>query len=156
MTTPSWRKRIWSVSWITRCAAVLDRLITLSNASIAEDPLVLAIEDLEGRVVSALDQMQLHPGTRSSTTTTVHEELGVLLRPVVEIAAHTAPSIARTYYRQDIDDTMDQVYERPISDLILPTILEIAQSDNSPAKRAATLEFFRQVWQESVTVAPQA
>ena len=104
---------------------------------------------MEGRVVSALDEIQRHPGTRTSTTNTVHEELGILLRPVVEIAAHTAPSIARTYYRQDIDETMDEVYERTISDLILPTILEIAQSDTSPAKRAATLEFFRQVWQET-------
>jgi symplekin len=117
-----------------------------------EDPLLLAIDDLEGRVVSALDEVKLHPGVRTSAETNVHEELGTLLRPVLEVAAHTGPSIARTYYRgvgsDGVDSAADDVYERTVSDLVLPVLLEMAQSDMIPAKRASSLEFFRHLWQE--------
>jgi symplekin len=119
-----------------------------------EDPLLLAIDDLEGRVVAALDDVKLHPGVRTNTAAgvNVHDELGMLMRPVLEVAAHTAPSIARTYYQgvgaEGIEVSVEDVYERVVSDLVLPVILEIAQSDTSPAKRGASLDFFRLLWIE--------
>lgn len=120
-----------------------------------EDPLLLAIDDLEGRVVSALDDVKLHPGVRSSSTPgspTVHEELSTLLRPVLEVAAHTGPSVARTYYHgigsEGVEVSCEDVYQRVVSDLVLPVILEMAQSDTIPAKRAASLEFFKHLFQE--------
>lgn len=121
-----------------------------------EDPLLLAIDDLEGRVASALDDFKLHPGNRSSSapgSPSIHEELGTLLRPVLEVAAHTGPSVARAYYPvaaggEGVEVSCANVYNSLISDLVLPIILEMAQSDTSPAKRAASLEFFHSFWKE--------
>ena len=120
-----------------------------------EDPLILALEDLMGRVVTAIDQVKRHSGTRSpGMQMTVHEELATLLRPVLEVAAHTGPSIARTYYSslggpgEGIEASCEDVYERVVSDLVLPFMLEFAQSDTIPAKRAASLEFFHSFWGE--------
>lgn len=116
-----------------------------------EDPLLLAVEDLEGRVVTALDDVKIHPGVRTSTATSVGEELAILLRPVLEIAAHTGPSIARTYYQgvgaEGMELSVESVYERVVSDLLLPVMLEMAQSETG-TKRAAALEFFRQLYRE--------
>ena len=118
-----------------------------------EDPLVLALEDLMGRVVTAIDEVKRHSGTRSGSMT-VHEELATLLRPVLEVAAHTGPSIARTYYSslggpgEGVEASCEDVYERVVSDLVLPFMLEFAQSDTIPAKRAASLEFFHTFWKE--------
>lgn len=120
-----------------------------------EDPLLLAIDDLEGRVVSALDEVKHHPGIHdaSSGTSTIHEEMAQLLHPVLEVAAHTGPSVARTYFRgstaEGLDDAVEDVYERLVSDLVLPVLLEIAQSDPIAAKRGAALEFFRSFWKEA-------
>lgn len=122
-----------------------------------EDPFSLAMDDLEGRVVAAIDEVKMHPGVRTAgddgaTTTTVHEELAVLLRPVLEVAAHTGPSVARTYYASEqqggIEASMESAYERTLSDLVLPVLLEVAQSDTVPAKRGASLEFFKTLWKE--------
>lgn len=136
-----------------------------------EDPLLLAIDDLEGRVVQTLDDVKLHPGVRSSSapgSPSVHEELATLLQPVVEVAAHTAPSVARTYYHgigsEGVEASCEDVYQRVVSDLVLPVMLEMAQSDTVAAKRGASLEFFRNLWKEmhqagswldSTTVGPQ-
>ena len=114
-----------------------------------EDPLLMAMDDLEGRVVAALDDVKLHPGVRTSATSNVHDELATLLRPVLEVAAHTGPSIARTYYHGDeIESSVEDVYQRVVSDLVLPVMLEMAQSERSPAKLGASLEFFRHFWKE--------
>lgn len=120
-----------------------------------EDPLELAIDDLEGRVVAALDDFKLHSGVRTAGGATparnIHEELAILLRPVLEVAAHTGPSVARTYHRggmEGMEASMDDVYERIVSDLALPVLLEMARSDTIPAKRGASLEFFRSFWKE--------
>lgn len=119
-----------------------------------EDPLILAMEDLEGRVVNSLDDVKMHPGVRSSDGPTVHDELATLLRPVIEVAAHTGPSVARTYYSplgvagEGIEASCQDVYERLVSDLVLPVMLEMAQSDTIPAKRVASLEFFHGFWKE--------
>lgn len=136
-----------------------------------EDPLLLAIDDLEGRVVSALDDVKLHPGVRSSSapgSPSVHEELSLLLRPVLEVAAHTGPSVARTYYHgignEGVEVSCEDVYQRVVSDLVLPVILEMSQSDTIPAKRAASLEFFKHLymeclkagsWLDNTTTGPQ-
>ena len=115
-----------------------------------EDPFSLAMDDLEGRVVSVIDDVKLHPGVRTDSTPgapNLHQELAVLLRPVLEVAAHTAPSVARTYHT-DLESSMESVYERIISDLVLPVMLEMAQSDTIPAKRGASLEFFKTLWKE--------
>jgi hypothetical protein len=121
-----------------------------------EDPLLLAIDDLEGRIVSAIDEVKLHPGVRTDSSPgapNVHEELATLLRPVLEVAAHTGPSVARTYYRgagpaEGIEASVEDAYQRTVSDLVLPVVLEMAQSDTIPAKRGAALEFFRSLWKE--------
>lgn len=119
-----------------------------------EDPLLLAIDDLEGRVVAALDEVKLHPGVHdaSSGVASIHDEMAHLLRPVLEVAAHTGPSVARTYFRssaEGLDDAVEDVYERLVSDLVLPVLLEMAQSDQVAAKRGASLEFFRSFWKEA-------
>jgi symplekin len=115
-----------------------------------EDPLLLAIDDLEGRVVAAVDEMKIHPGV--STGGNIHEELAILLRPVLEVAAHTGPSVARTYYRgagpEGVEASVEDAYERTVSDLALPVMLEMAQSDANPIKRVASLEFFRTLYKE--------
>eukprot|EP00980_Cylindrotheca_fusiformis_P011641 scaffold2751_cov131-Cylindrotheca_fusiformis.AAC.8 len=117
-----------------------------------EDPFLMAIDDLEGRVVAALDDVKLHPGVRSTAAHSVQAELATLLQPVMEVAAHTGPSVARTYYRgvgaEGIETSCEEVYQRVVSDLVLPVLLEMAQSDTIPAKRAASLEFFRGLWKE--------
>lgn len=120
-----------------------------------EDPLLLAIDDLEGQVVAALDDVKVHPGPALSTVASAkeaQEQLASLLRPVLEVAAHTAPSVARTYYRgvgpEGIEASCEDVYERVVSDLVLPVLLEMAQSDSVPAKRGASLEFFCSLWRE--------
>jgi hypothetical protein len=122
----------------------------------SEDPLTLAIDDLEGRVISALDDVKLHPGIKTSQdpSGSVHDELATLLRPVLEVAAHTGPSVARTYSTHGPNDleafenSVEDVYQRIISDLVLPVLLEMAQSDLSPTKRVAALEFFRGLYKE--------
>jgi symplekin len=118
----------------------------------SEDPLLLAMDDLEGRVVAALDDVKMHPGVKSAPNSNVHEELATLLRPVLEVAAHTAPSVARTYYQgvgpEGIEASCEDVYQRVVSDLVLPVLLEMAQSDTNPAKRGASLEFFRNLYKE--------
>ena len=49
-----------------------------------EDPLLMAIDDLEGRVVAALDDMKVHPGVRSSPAQSLPEES---VRDVVSMCA---------------------------------------------------------------------
>ena len=65
----------------------------------------------------------------------------------MEVGAHTAPSIARTYSQGVGADCMEasceEFFGRVSSDLLLPVLLEIAQSDTILAKRGASLEFFR-------------
>lgn len=130
-----------------------------------EDPLIMAMEDLEGRVVSAMDDVKVHPGVRTGDVS-IHEELAVLLRPVLEVAAHTSTSVARTYSGPDgLENSVELLYERIVSDLVLPILLEMAQSDPSPAKRGACLEFMKNLWKEvhkagswldTTTTGPQA
>lgn len=116
-----------------------------------EDPLLLALDDLEGRIVNDLDQLKLHPGMRTSDDfKSIHDELATLLRPVLEVAAHTGPSVARTYCAADgLDEAVENVYERLVSDLVLPVLLEVAQSDQVAAKRGAAIEFFRLFYKEA-------
>ena len=129
-----------------------------------DDPRTLALEDLEGRVVNALDDVMSHSGIKSQNSssgfegdvykTSVQDELATFLRPVIEIAAHTAPSIARTYYHpgisvaEGVEASCDEVYQQVVSDLVLPSLFNIAQTDPIPAKRSASLEFFRTLFKE--------
>ncbi|MGK3734428.1 MAG: hypothetical protein ACI8RD_004309 [Bacillariaceae sp.] len=132
------------------------------DESLLDDPRKLALEDLEGRVVNALDDVMQHIGIKSSQeqndynkTSSVQDELATLLRPVIEVAAHTAPSIARTYYQgggssaaEGVETSCDEVYQQVVSDLVLPSLFDIAQTDPIPAKRSASLEFFRTLFKE--------
>ena len=122
-----------------------------------DDPRKLALEDLERRIVNALDDVMQHSGVKQSTDSdnkiSVQEELARLLRPVIEVAAHTAPSIARSYYQggnsaEAVEASCDEVYQQIVSDLVLPSIFDIAQSAMVPAKRSASLEFFRTLFKE--------
>jgi len=124
------------------------------NEEMMDDPRKLALEDLEGRVVNALDDVMQHSGVKQSDSTSVQNELATLLRPVIEVAAHTAPSIARTYYQggasiaEGVEASCDEVYQQIVSDLVLPSLFDIAQTDIVPAKRSASLEFFRTLFKE--------
>lgn len=126
------------------------------------DPLLTAIDDLEGRIVSSLDNFKLHPGVKSTGSgnsnnqhESIHTELKEILRPVLEIAAHSGPATARSNwrgaYRATVDVAIEEVYKRLNSDLILPVVLESAQSDIIPAKRAASLSFFHSLYNEYKT-----
>ena len=132
------------------------------DESLMDDPRKLALEDLEGRVVNALDDVMQHSGIKShhrqgtayDYKTSVQDELATFLRPVIEVAAHTAPSIARTYYQggvsvvEGVESSCDEVYQQVVSDLVLPSLFDIAQTDPIPAKRSASLEFFRTLFKE--------
>ena len=129
-----------------------------STALETVDPLLSAIDDLEGRIVSALDNFKLHPGIKTTTNpsssnskTTVYDELKECLAPVLEIGAHVGPATARHHaaYRPTIDASIEEVYHRLNSDLILPVLLESAQSDLVASKRAAALGFFHALYRES-------
>ena len=118
-----------------------------------EDPFQLALDDLEGRVVSSLDVVKVHPGHRTEFNfRTAQDELAALLQPLLEVAAHTSASIARTYTSgggaEAVEATCEEAYGRVVSDLTLPVLLEMAQSDPVPSKRVAVLEFFRKLFQE--------
>jgi len=127
-----------------------------------EDPLTRAIDELEERCVSALDGFKLHSGVRTNMNTndnlknqkspSIHDEYKEILRPVLEVAAHIGPAMARTHsiYRVgQVDESVEEVYSRLNGDMILPVMLEVAQSDNIPAKRAAALVFFHSLYKES-------
>ena len=77
----------------------------------------------------------------------------MILRPVLEVAAHTGPSVARTYYPvsaggEGVEASCEDVYRHVMSDLVLPVMLESSQSDTIAAKRSASLEFFHNLWKE--------
>eukprot|EP00536_Pseudo-nitzschia_multiseries_P008165 jgi/Psemu1/287625/fgenesh1_pg.203_\ len=124
------------------------------NEELMEDPRKLALEELESRVVDALDKVMQHSGIKEQGSSSVQDELATILRPVIEIAAHTAPSIARTYYQgglsvaEGVEASCDEVYQQIVSDLVLPSLFDIAQTDTVPAKRSASLEFFRTLFKE--------
>lgn len=133
-------------------AAIID-----SDASDVDEeeasPLLSALDDLESRVVASLNEFKSHPGTTGGAPTadgakqTIHQELASILRPIVEVSAHTGPSTARALassYPQNytVEMCVDEIYTRINSELILPVILESAQSDTIPAKRSASLALF--------------
>ena len=127
--------------------------VDLEEPTTSIDPLISAIEDLEGRVVLALDNFKLHPGVKSNPSSeNIHSELRDTLRPVLEIAAHVGPATARAQwraaFRQNVDVALEEVYSRLNSDLIFPELLETVQSDLIPAKRAAALGFFHNLHTE--------
>mmetsp|Transcript_3429 Transcript_3429/g.4004 ORF Transcript_3429/g.4004 Transcript_3429/m.4004 type:complete len:1434 (-) Transcript_3429:56-4357(-) len=123
-----------------------------STTTAALDPLLTAIDELEGRIVNCLDDFKLHPGVKSDPSSdSIHAELRETLRPVLEIAAHVGPVTARSKWknhRPSLDAAIEEVYKRLNSDLILPVLLESAQSDLIPAKRAAALTFFHNLYAE--------
>jgi len=73
----------------------------------------------------------------------------------LEIAAHIGPATARAQwrpaFRQSVDVAIQEVYSRLNSDIIIPILLESAQSDLIPAKRAAALGFFHNLHTEYKT-----
>eukprot|EP00804_Cyclotella_cryptica_P030015 CCRYP_016934-RA/>CCRYP_016934-RA protein AED:0.02 eAED:0.02 QI:195/1/1/1/1/1/5/1392/1381 len=117
-----------------------------------ESPLSAALDDLESRVVSALNEFKSHPG-RASHGQSIHEELQSVLRPVVEVSAHIGPASARAVHASypdvyGLEFCVDAVYTRINSELILPVLLESAQSEMIPAKRAASLRMFHVLYGE--------
>jgi len=120
----------------------------------AESPLALALDDLESRVVSALNDFKSHPGRATDPRgPNVHDELAGVLRPVVEVSAHAGPATARALAASypgllRLDECVDEAYDRINADLVLPVVLESAQSDVVPAKRAASLALFHTLHKE--------
>ena len=132
------------------------------NADILEEeesnPLLLALDDLESRVVAALNEFKSHPGRATDPkTANIHDELASLLRPVVEVSSHVGPSTARALASSypnllTIETCIDEIYTRVNSELTLPVVLESAQSDMIPAKRSASLQLFHTLhgeWQKA-------
>ena len=119
-----------------------------------ESPLLLALDDLESRVVESLNQFKVHPGKATNPSVeNIHDELASILRPVVEVSSHAGPSTARalvsTYpHLLSLDVCVDEIYSRVNSELILPVVLESAQSDIIPAKRAVAVALFHTLWKE--------
>ena len=119
-----------------------------------ESPLLLALDDLESRVVSALNDFKAHPGRATDpSASNIHDELASVLRPVIEASSHAGPSAARmlasTYPRLlGLEECVDEIYTRVNSSLVLPVVLESAQSDAVPAKRAASLALFHTLYVE--------
>jgi Domain of unknown function (DUF3453). len=158
----------------------------------AADPFQAAISELESLVVAHLNSFKEHPGIKTNphSTDSVHRELELLLRPILEIAAHTGPAQARAHYwkssatsaaaaaagagsndagvgvdgsgnipgvnvnvgsnshRRTIDAAIEEVHNVLNLELIFPVLLETAQSDSSPNKRAAALSFFHNLFIE--------
>lgn len=119
-----------------------------------ESPLVLALDDLESRIVASLNEFKSHPGRASNPRErNIHQELADILRPVVEASSHAGPSTARalaqTYpHVLGLEMCVDEIYTRVNSELVLPVVLESAQSDVVPAKRAASLAMFHTLYGE--------
>jgi len=119
-----------------------------------ESPLVLALDDLESRLVASLNEFKSHPGRASDPRSqTIHDELASILRPVVEVTSHLGPSTGRALangypHLLGVEMCVDEIYQRTVSELALPVILESAQSDVIPAKRAASLATFHTLYNE--------
>ena len=129
----------------------------LDEPTTSIDPLLSSIDDLETRIVSSLNEFKLHSGIKTNTSNTsdidIHSELKDILRPVLEIAAHTGPATARSKwhqsaYRPTIDLALEEIHHRLNEELIFPVLLESAQSDLIPSKRAAALGFFHNLHSE--------
>ena len=109
------------------------------------NPLDAAIDQLEDRLIAILDEFKLVPHAKP-------EDLVTMLRPALEIGAHLGPSMARKHYASsdtnDVDEAVKQVYEHLNVHLLFPVMLEVAQSDATPVKRAAALQFFHNLHKE--------
>lgn len=125
---------------------------------VEESPLLLALDDLESRVVTALNEFKSHSGRASNpSAANIHDELASILRPVVEVSSHAGPSTARALSSNyphilSLDLCVDEIYTRVNSELVLPVVLESAQSDLVPAKRSAALALFHTLhveWQKA-------
>ena len=115
--------------------------------AINTDTLTLALDDLEGRIITAINDFKEHPGVKSPGYTSIHAELEQVLRPLLEIAAHNGPAAARNHWRTtrpSVEKAMQEVYERLNSDLIFPVLRETALSE-AMVKRAAALGFFHKL-----------
>lgn len=166
-----------------------DQSLLAAAAAAAADPFQAAISELESLVIAHLNSFKEHPGikTNPNSTDSVHKELELLLRPILEIAAHTGPAQARAHYwkssaasaaslsgpndaggplsgvdgsgnipgvnvgsnnSRTIDAAIEEVHNVLNLELIFPVLLETAQSDSSPNKRAAALSFFHNLFLE--------
>ena len=107
------------------------------------DPLDAVIDQLEDRLITLLDDFKIAHQAKP-------DDLQLLLRPALELGAHIAPSTARTNAssRSDVDEAVSEVYTRLNLNLLFPVLLEVAQSDTTPAKRAAALQFFHNFHKE--------
>ena len=124
-----------------------------------ESPLQLAIDDLESRIVSSFNEFKSYVGGSSNINnsgknkSSIHDELSQLLRPILELSSHLSPSSARAVHSSfpevyDLETITDTIYTKINSELILPVLLESAQSEIVPAKRAASLKMFHLLFVE--------
>ena len=114
------------------------------------DTLTLALDDLEGRIINAINDFKEHPGIKSPGQPSIHAELEQVLRPLLEIAAHNGPAAARNHWRTtrpSVELAMQEVYDRLNSNLIFPVLRETALSE-AMVKRAAALGFFHKLHAE--------
>ena len=111
-----------------------------------------SVDFYEERLVDLIDTFR--------TSNASLPELIELLTPAVELIAHTAPSNARKLAALESPQTgvpvqiltishLDDHYGRLNDSMAYPTLVELAQSDTSPARRAAALHFFQELYKES-------
>jgi len=127
-----------------------------------EDPYAAAMDTLEERLVSTLDAFKLSSGGGGSGGKD-NSSYREILAPALEIAAHIGPLTARQHHNppqqqqqqqqpnqdlRSIDQAIEETYVRLNEHILLPTLLEIAQSDVSVSKRGAALECLRSLYKE--------
>jgi hypothetical protein len=119
-----------------------------------DSPLQLALDDLESRIVSSFNEFKSHPGRLSSPSyKNIHDELSAVLTPIIETSSHVATMNGRTIVSSfpevyDLEVVMDTIYTKINSELVLPVLLESAQSEMNPPKRAASLRMFHLLFVE--------
>lgn len=109
------------------------------------NPLDAAIDQLEDRLITILDDFKVAHHASP-------DDLVAILRPAIEIGAHLGPATARKHAASSRDNNVDEavrdVYEHLNVNLLYPVLLEVAQSDVRPVKRAAALQFFHNLHKE--------
>ena len=127
--------------------------VDIDASTTAIDPLNDAIDGLLGSLVNSLETFKAHSGVRTNMNyDSIHAELKETLRPVLEIAAHVGPATARSKwrvsFRASVDEAVEEVYQRVNENFIFPELLIHVQSDVLPARRAAALAFFHNLYNE--------
>jgi hypothetical protein len=107
-----------------------------------------SLDELEERLIGVLDAFK-----SASAGADRKEELMGLVTQCVELCAHGLVSSARKMSiergRGSLPALLKEHHSALLSTLAYPSFLEIAQSDTSPARRTAALQFFADLYREA-------